>query len=122
MNIREVYQILRDRFQGKTRGNVVYNVIFEDNNVILTATIHGDYRTNRLFSELFRENIGVLSEVADIFETIEKTYSNNGFKTLLGVPTEENMLGLDDYMFGNGYTMYFKNIVVTTQLTIFGDE
>lgn len=122
MNIREVYQILRDRFQGKTRGNVVYNVIFEDNNVILTATIHGDCRTNRLFSELFRENIGVLSEVADIFETIEKTYSSNGFKTLLGVPTEENMLGLDDYMFGNGYTMYFKNIVVTTQLTIFGDE
>lgn len=120
MCIREVYQTLRDRFQGKCRLMSVFDVkLNDDNSVCLTSTISGGLISYIDLYEMYEENI---NDVIGMFIEIEHTYQNKGFSTLLGKPTFEFMQSLDTLFAKANYHTYSKNTVITTQLTIYKED
>lgn len=116
MNIREVYQILRDRFQGKSRYLAIFDVkLNQDDSVTLTSTIIG---SNYSFLVFFKSHQELISEINEMFRTITESYFEKGFTVRLAVPTPELMQSFDDLLSVNNYRSYFKSTTITTQLTI----
>lgn len=116
MNIREVYQILRDRFQGKSRYLAIFDVkLNPDDSVTLTSTIIG---SNHSFLVFFESHQELIAEITEMFRTIAESYFEKGFTVRLAVPTPELMKTFDDLLSVNNYHSYFKSSTLTTQLTI----
>lgn len=119
-SIRDVYQILRDRFVGKTKNAAFFDVILnEDNSTSLTATIHGHSQT---FQQTFIQHKELIDEILSMFDVIETNHLELGYKTKYGKPSEQLMEDLDNFFTTENYVSYFKTPIVKIQLTIFVSE
>lgn len=119
-SIRDVYQILRDRFVGKTKQAAFFDVVLNaDNSMSLTATIHGHEQT---FQQTFIQNKELIDEIVAMFDVININHIDSGYKTKYGKPSEKLMQDLDTFFTNENYVSYFKTPVVKIQLTIFVPE
>lgn len=119
-SIRVVYQILRDRFVGKTKQSAFFDVnLNEDNSMCLTATIHGHAQT---FLETFVQHKKLIDEIIEMFDVININHIDSGYKTKYGKPSEKLMNDLDEIFTKQNYISYFKTPIVRIQLTIFASE
>jgi len=114
-SIRDVYQILRDRFAGKCRKAALYDVsLTENGSCVLTSTIHG----SQSFVTTFKENEELIQEILEIFDIIVENYTERGYFVNYGRPSLKFMQSLDDaYIYAN-YHRYFKDYHVVIQITI----
>lgn len=128
MKLYEVYQILRDRLDGKTYNGKNYNsfvylVYNNDNCVTVSVTFNGgclNYTDsyNRLKEDFDKINC-ILTKIGDDF-------TEAGFNTNVGLITEEFCKSMDALLNQYGYTLgdtsYVRKFQLTSQVTITDNE